>query len=90
LNYVSRRALTGEARLVEAMASVDAGLGVLALIFTVERKCKLEVCMGPGLAEEPRRDPAYGSVGPGPGRTDNVRIEAGFGPGPNDSNQTFF
>jgi hypothetical protein len=50
----------------------------------------LEVCMGLGLAEKPRRDPAYGPVGPGPGRTDNVLVEAGFGPGPNDSNQTFF
>jgi hypothetical protein len=76
LKYVSRRALTGKTCLVEAMASADVGLGVLALILTVKRKCKVS-----GLG--PR-------AGPGPGSTDDVRVRAGFGSGPNDSNQTLY
>jgi hypothetical protein len=41
LKYVSRRALTGETCLVEAMASADAGLGVLALMLTSKRKRRI-------------------------------------------------
>jgi hypothetical protein len=71
LKYVSRCELTGETCLVEAMASVDAGLGVLVLILTMKRKRGLKFCTVPGL----------GLL---------AQIIFGFGPGPNESNQTFY
>jgi hypothetical protein len=70
------------------MASVGTGLRVLALILTVKRKCRLEFYTGLGLALQPLREPARGPAGPG--STDNIRLQDGFGPDPNYSNQKFF
>jgi hypothetical protein len=49
---------------------------------------ELKVCTVPVLSLGPRAPPGpRAGPGPGPDSTDNVRVQAGFGPGSNDSNQ---